>query len=320
MVNRWLVDANGNLRKEHLPLLAYRARAYALKDDWEAALKDVDEFWSRVDTDQLCRGTSFGVEVCALTALIKGFAFERKGDTTAATKAWQLGYEFGRKHRGHGLLYTAILGSLSNSVTSQDVGAIVDRVASGGLGTSKALPYIQRFTPSDFIASVLRNMWRTPRGRENARKVALDQLPHDQQVTVQVLLTGAEIARRCIQGTDDLKTPLSAEEDELIWTYCKDLFDAYQKGTLDENRVVQLFVTFRGNNGGLGWKGLAPNIEPRLRAPLAYTFGCRYEHLKRPEDAKTFLHTAIDESPSGSALRRLAESKLREIESRDPKK
>jgi hypothetical protein len=125
-------------------------------------------------------------------------------------------------------------------------------------------------------------------------------------------LSVAEVLRQAVQGTPDLQD-LTPEEDKLIWDFCEDLYAGFQKRAITEPQLLQAFMTYRGNNTAFGWQGLAPHLAPKYRGPLAYIFGRHYRHLKRPNDAKAFLSTAVEDSPAGSTLHRLAESELQSL-------
>jgi len=127
------------------------------------------------------------------------------------------------------------------------------------------------------------------------------------------LLTGAELMRRAVQGTADLKEALPADQDELIWKLCQDFFLAYQARRVTETQVLQFFLTWTGNNNAFGWQALAPTLDPELRGPLAYVFARHYSHLGRPKDAKEFYRTALQDAPGSSSLRRLADRGLRDL-------
>jgi len=50
-----------------------------------------------------------------------------------------------------------------------------------------------------------------------------------------------------------------------------------------------------------------------LRGPIAYLFGQRYLRLDKRLEARMFFQTARDDGPANSALRRLAEDRLKEL-------
>jgi hypothetical protein len=76
-------------------------------------------------------------------------------------------------------------------------------------------------------------------------------------------------------------------------------------------QLISLVLTWKGTTNFLGWSGLAPNLDPSLRGPLAYVLGHRYSlRLKKPAEAITFFQTAVRDAPPNSALGRLAQAEI----------
>jgi hypothetical protein len=314
LINKWLCDEKGKLRPDYLPLLMLRSRAYGAMGKWTEAQQDVDKFLSSVGVEEFCRKYEGpGPVVYAQVFLIKGFIAEHNGDRVGAEQAWKAGYEVCRKYRELGTLPSALLASLSNAVTAEDADEFLHNVGSTGISSSPAARYLRHsFLPSELAASVLRNMWRTKRGRVYAFDVTFQKLPTKLANDVQALLAVAEVLRQAVQGTPDLHD-LTPDEDKLIWDFCEDLYGSFQKRAITEPQILQAFMTYRGNNTAFGWQGLAPHLSANLRGPLAYTLGRNFRHLKRPNDAKALLRTALEDSPAGTPLHRLAESELQSL-------
>ena len=77
--------------------------------------------------------------------------------------------------------------------------------------------------------------------------------------------------------------------------------------------MIPLALTWRGTTSLLGWGGVAPSLNPKLRGSLAYVFGRRLLRLKQPTEARELLRQAAAEAPTESSLRRLAEAQLRAL-------
>ena len=162
-----------------------------------------------------------------------------------------------------------------------------------------------RQLPPDLVPSMVRGMWRGPRGRELARKAAFRELPFPELVRVPVLLGSVELTHELL-----FRDSFSAEQEAMLWQLGNDALDAYLAGKLGLPQAAQAALTWRGSTNLLGWKGLALTLEPRLRGPAAYLFGYRYLRLKRPDDAGMFFRSALADAPPGSPLARLASAEL----------
>jgi hypothetical protein len=64
----------------------------------------------------------------------------------------------------------------------------------------------------------------------------------------------------------------------------------------------------------LGWDFASRGIEPKLRGPLAYFVGVRYEHVhKKPADAVTYYQKAQATPAAPPALRNLAAEAVKRL-------
>jgi hypothetical protein len=74
--------------------------------------------------------------------------------------------------------------------------------------------------------------------------------------------------------------------------------------------MFQGCLAWTGTAGFLGWGGLAPTLQPRIRGPLAYVLGHRFLGMGQRDDAVAAFHAAVADGPPGSPLRRLAQAQL----------
>src|SRR2546423_782978 len=75
--------------------------------------------------------------------------------------------------------------------------------------------------------SVLREMWRTPRGLDSARKIAFQSFSFAEFIRIPFVLTMYETMH---QGT--LPGDLAPEQDTLLWQLCEDMYAGYSQGKL----------------------------------------------------------------------------------------
>jgi hypothetical protein len=158
------------------------------------------------------------------------------------------------------------------------------------------------------ITLALGRMWRTPRGREAARRIGFQQAGFAESYRTPLLLAFYETVR---QGA--FTGAIATADDELLWKLAERLYAAYVDGRFPPPRVIQLALAWKGATNFAGWAGVAPSLEPGLRGPLAYVLGHRYRRLKRDREAETLFRTAFEDAPAESDLRRLAETQLERL-------
>jgi hypothetical protein len=318
-LDRWLYSSPG---KYAMPedwgtptyLLLERARLEAALGDWDGAEKDLTECLRLLKAHPNLRGNYFSYSAAHL---MRGFLLERRGDRKGAVAAWRAGRwktwrealppderagrapPFGEAAGLHHLLLMA----LSDEMTDAEAEEALAQAKSAFLG-DKAPPQFAdavRFPPS-----ALREMWRTPRGREYARKIAFRDLNFAEHVRAPWLLIGAEIVRQEAFAGD-----LSAEQDELVWQTAGAGFALYAGGKISTSQAAELGLAWKkGITGFLGWASVAPTLPPEVRGPLAYLFGCRLLRLNKPREAEEMFRSALADAPKDAPLRRLAQAEL----------
>jgi hypothetical protein len=308
--------ADGHPRREYLALRISMSRLEIARGKWDAARASLDDFVANEASEEARRSFSANPDdfedYCAEASLILGWLQEQKGDHAAALAAWTNGYRRCRKDRRLSFYAAGIMGSLSNELTDEDADVVVNNAIREQLGNSPFVAYASRAVPRSLIASILRNMWRTRRGRECARRNAFFGHERRRDNETDRMLAASDLLRYSLQGTMDLSKELTADEDDLIWNFCEEIRVGFANGTISGTQLMQAMLTLAGNNNSIGWRALAPTVEPRFRAPFAYICGHRYLHLHRPDDASNFFRMAVDDAPAGSKLRKLAESQLAE--------
>jgi serine/threonine protein kinase/tetratricopeptide (TPR) repeat protein len=324
-LDRWLFTTPGVLRRDgvgtvYFPLVE-RARLHAALKEWGQAEADLDEFF-RVQAQESRRQYGFHAGAC----LLQGFLRERRGDHEGARAAWRRGLIKSwekenpadpspaelTERAGIALVSHIIMASFTGELGDDEAARLLDRLWSTGqpgqtASEMNALSLMARSLKPPPAA--LREMWRTPRGKEWARRIALRELSYDEYIRTPLVLFAAELLRQRA-----LPAPVSSEQDELVWTLCRDMDTAYRKGILKDSDLISLGAAWKGINlGGLGWKSLEAKVlksQPQLRGPLAYLLGHRSLQKKRQAEARTYFTTAHEAQPENAVLRRLAQAEL----------
>jgi hypothetical protein len=319
-VNDHLLDKAGALRVEHLPLLVERARLHAALADYEAASADLAEFHRQTAEHQV----DYLFRVSAL--LLKGFLLEREGDEEAAQLVWREGlpsqhpdYAWLKQQNPYRFAYALILASLTGEFSDEDVQWIMDKA----VPQLQALNYpvinatmrnfLPEFTPA-VIASIVRETFRSDRGRTVARQIAFRDQPPMELIRNSVATTFVESTRQLV-----FDSMSSDRQEELVAELAMDGFEAVSAGTMTKIQLLQLAFTWKGFTSFVGWGALAPTLAPKLRGPLAYVFGVRYLQFDRPTDARMFFQSAIQDAGDNETLHELAEEALAELNEPKPK-
>jgi len=170
-------------------------------------------------------------------------------------------------------------------------------------GNSRLTAFVQVI---GFPPRVLRDMWRTTRGRESARQIAFRDLPYNDFFRLPMFLLASEELH---QGA--LLGELTSEQDKLIWQLVNDGFSRFAEGKLTIEQLGRLGSSWKGSTGIFGWAGVKDSLDRTLLGPTAYVLGHRYlNRLKKSQEAKAFFETARESAPTGSILRRLAQAEL----------
>lgn len=307
LVDRWLFVRPGEYRDACHRLLVERARIHTALGDGDAADHDLADFLNASDTGpesqrkQLYPWTSGA-------RLLQGFLCERRGDSAGAQAAWQAGVLPERLHAsGAGMLNAIVLASLSGAAADartrgfmEHVGAALPPPADEMMKRSLTLVF-----PPDFISAVLRESWRRPRGRELARRIAYGELTYHERAALPLRLIFCEMAR---QGA--FREDISPEVDAYLWETAGRFISGYATGEVADGDLLLLVLTWAGNAGALGWGGVAPRLNPALRADAAYIYGHRFLSLSQAEEARAFFATALRDAAPDAAVRPLAEAAL----------
>jgi WD40 repeat protein/tRNA A-37 threonylcarbamoyl transferase component Bud32 len=302
-LNRRLVETDGRYPVALLPLLLERARLHAARQRWEAADKDIAAFLRQLNPAQWRSGAL----LLAQAHMIRGFLREQRKDAAAAQEEWRQAL---RLLKGTPLYATCegfLLASLTDDLTEADVAFFIEH-STRDLGIPAAA-FVRKggsFDPK-WLASVMRNAWRNPRGRDYARRIAFHDLSYLDSYGIQFALFVAEAFR---QGA--LSGPPSAEQESLIWGVSESVYRAYTQGEFNDAQGFLGLNAWTGATGFTGWGGLSASLQrrPDLRGPLAYLYGQRYLRLHKRDDARTLFQAALKDTHPDTPLYRLARQAL----------
>src|SRR5262249_27707462 len=144
---------------------------------------------------------------------------------------------------------------------------------------------------------VLRGMYRSPAGRDYARRMAFHKFSPREAIGHQFPLAAIEaLSLGTVNGL------VSLQEYELIRQLSDGVYQAYLEGRFTESGAFAAFVAFNGDFGPRGWEGLHKAVDPKLRGMLAYFFSHRFRRLSKPAEADALLRLAREEARPGTAL------------------
>jgi tetratricopeptide (TPR) repeat protein len=302
-LQRWL-SAAPDAAAYRPRMLLERARIYAALGQLAEAERDLDELLPPAGAAPLKEGESFLViNAC----LIKGFLRERRGDAAGALAAWRQGARAQDPAGGLGSLSTIthrlILAALADEPVRVDPGKLLEHIVADYL-RDKGLVRMVRLAAGMIPTAAYREMWRSPRGREAARKLALLDLSYAESQRLPFVLLLAETFHQSA-----LPGPLSAEQDRVLWELAQALHRSYVAGELKVEQLAQLGFTWRGTSTLL-WSGARDSLRAELRGPMGYVFGCRYRVLNQPREAEAFFREVVGDSTVDARVRRLAQEEL----------
>ena len=156
---------------------------------------------------------------------------------------------------------------------------------------------------------VFRDMWRTPRGKDLARKMAYLDLPLGDYYRQPFYLTAVEKFRKEL-----FIQPVTPEQHDLLWNLFPAFGEAFFQGKITKGQFLQLGLAWKGTSGIFGWGGVAPKLDPALPGPFAYLLGHRSLRTNREADALMYFQTALKDAPPNSPLHRLADAEIARLQ------
>lgn len=243
-------------------------------------------------------------------ALLDGLDHLDRGDMLAARAAWKRGLapieELSEASRSHMYSFTnevVWLSALRGELTSELISPQARRLLVSENPIVRAMGTI---LDADGLAACLSRMWQSPQGIAVIRKIVQEEVSEQEQTKLVLALVIREYAwATLMQGSG----PPDAEE--LLWQLTNQVLDRIrQTGEMTATHWLQLAASWKGNTGLFGWQGLAPRMQPDLRAWFAYLLARRSLVSNRNADARMYLETVLRDLPADSPVVGLARSDL----------
>jgi hypothetical protein len=302
-LDRRLPGGEGQYPIRSLPLLLERACLLATQKKWAAADKDVAAYFRQFNPGHW----RYPAWLRSRALMIRGFLRQEQGDDAGAQQDWKESLGLLKGTPFYATCEGFILASLTNDLTETDVTFFIEQTTRGlGIPAAKFIRKGGDFG-TRWLAEVMRNTWRSPRGREYARRITFLDISYIDGDGIQFALFVAEaFSRGALSGAP------SAEQEALIWGVSEGVYRAYTRGDFSDAQAFLGLNTWLGASGFTGWSGLSATLQgrPDLRGPLAYLFAQRYLRLKKPDEARTLLQTALKDAKRGTPLHRLARQAL----------
>ncbi|MCE9564372.1 MAG: tetratricopeptide repeat protein, partial [Planctomycetes bacterium] len=301
-------------RWSYMPMHLEFARINAEEQKINAAEWEIDVYLK--DSPRPIHNYSFH----APAYLMKGFCRLEQGDAAGAVKAWDQGrwqsytaeWKDGKRPPQptppgrNALMDHWMLSSLCDKLTDAEAKDVLRDLMAMLVQdqTMTQMAGIIQLSPD-----VLRNAWRSPRGRELARKMAFLQFgPVEHYRNLIRVLIYEKFRQELCDGKP------SPEQDEVLWDGVLRLGNLFFDRKLSKAQLFPAALGWKGTIGVLGWGGVAHQLPPDTRGPVAYVLGLRYLKLNKPADAKMLFRTAVTDSAASSAVNRLATEEIAKLD------
>ncbi len=247
--------------------LLLRAQLHAALNKWDDAEKDLAEFFR----DYAARPTRY--HIFGPACLMQGFLLDRRGDAAGAEAAWRKGLvkawrhtvprDFGDEMSGAAgigpLVPDVIMASLVNDFTEADLDTLLAAVKAS-LGTESAFGRaVTLYRPP---AAAVRQAFRTPRGREAARRHAFALASLTEWLRLPGNALGVQLL---VDGS--LPGGASAEQEALLWQLADDATAHFSQGRFGKTDLLQLGLAWKGQAGTFGWGGVQKSLPVQLLRP-----------------------------------------------------
>ena len=296
-------------RQVSMELKLLRSTVLLAQNQWELAKRQIESVREeRSSLGHLEEGKIAGAELL-------GIVHEHNGNHDRAKRVWREAFEAKRelglvarvrnRKEAWGVL---MLGVWSDVITDDEIRHIISSmiVLYGQLSSGEATNLLSSLTTQTEAVSpqILRDLVRTPRGREFCVNFFLGRARLDQQYQHARILLASEFLVHGTIGRESVPT----EIDGVIWTLSNYLVNEYRTNEIGISDLLLLASAWKGEMGKLGWDSLAQRFaeSPSQRARLAYVLGHRHVRLGNLASAKELFASAQADAVEGTTVSRLA--------------
>ena len=262
-------------------------------------------------------------EMAIDASLMLGLLREQQGDIAGACEAWRNGLRVAKGgnadgnsrfvHDGTHLVLYMITMSLVDEFSESDAQDLLTRLIDN-MGSQFAFTPLlnnsllrEQFISAGRMRKVMSKVWRTPRGRDLAKKLAFGELPLVDYGRLPGLLIGYQYIR---DGA--FSDHLTTEQDAVVWQTAHDVYELVCSNRIGMAEILALAMTWKGQTGGLGWGSLSKPLqdEKGVRGRLAYVLAHRLLAINKPAEAALLLRCALTDTAPDSPLHQLVRQEL----------
>ncbi len=309
---RYILDEQGEPLSGKADMLDILIRHHLSHDDPKPAL-------ALLKRDDLQSVFARTIDLQAEYCLLLGLALEMDQSPEEAQTCWRYGLKLIRESNEDLDFWSAgtlaILGGLTEEVVAEDVPRMLSALTVDQLGGPVFDQMRQQFVTNDQIASIIRYLYRGPRGRQLLAAQYLNKYAGREAIFLMGRNIGLEIGRQMVGGIEQAATfefsPELIEELSEFYDHGQRLAWDHQLGHLQATQAV---MAFRGITGFLGWAGLRSSTPQELHPPLGYVLGSHLANIGKVDAGRQVLAEVLPLAKDGSALKNAIEEKLTSLE------
>ena len=292
-------------------LLLERARLHAALGDSRQAASDIDAFFAHAPDPQA------GYRIYSDACLLRGFLYEEAGDSKRALEYWKKALYPGdvnvtklNSHFGGSIsIVNALMAAgLTKGMQEVDLEKMIVSVMSFFYPGPTAKRFMSLAKSGGIRPIMLSDMWRTPRGREVARKMVFQTVPFKEYMRLPAVLLASHMANATAVTGKPTK-----DQQRVIWEAFDEAITKTFSGEIEVGffQVAALGTVWKGLP--TGWVFLKAKFPKPLRAKASYVLGLRYRKLGKSPQAITFFRAAIADASGNKILEKLAKAELSQL-------
>lgn len=280
-------------------LMLERARQFAAQEKWEDCLAEIDSYLkSRVAENRYF--------FYSTAHLMRGFCLRRLGRAEEAQQAWREAlcerWRVVTKLRDADLYLTGM--PLENALlavmlTKQCTSAELTQLIKAS-DFSRQQPLLLFVTSqfSDKLLPVLLRVGDDPQAMVEMERLVFQQRPLADHLRAPIHLIGNELFRHAAQNA-----AWQSGDRQATHQFWDEAIDGFCQKRLEFGQIAQGLAAWSGKTGELGWTGLAPELPPNLRGPLALMIAMKRTNAGESPEVEELLHAADQDLAADSPLR-----------------